>query len=562
MSDFRDVDSPLAWFRHWVDTKGNDLYLTQPMGGDEVLELSWQQVDDRARRMAAWITAQGFPAASQIAILSKNCHEWIIADLAIWMAGHVSVPLYPTLAAETVSQILEHSESKMIFVGKLDDWEMMKPGVPADMPGVAFTLAPDDALAKYPHFHSDIVEKTEPMALGDISERASEDLATLVYTSGSTGVPKGVMHSFGSLARAARGGREQIDVGDKERFLSYLPLAHVAERSVVENSSLFNGSEVYFADTLDTFLQDLRRARPTIFFSVPRLWTKFRSGVLEKMPEKKLNFLLKVPIISGKVKTKILTQLGLEHVRFGATGAAPLPPETIAWYRSLGLELLEVYGMSENFGYSHANAPGRAKVGTVGGSCPGVITKIADNGEILVKSPANMLGYYKMPEKTAEEFTEDGYFMTGDRGEVDSDGCLTITGRTKELFKTAKGKYVAPSPIENKLGTSAHIEVCCVSGADQGQPHALIMLSEEGVAHANANRDAITAEFEAHRKAINDKLSPHEQLQFLAIVKDSWDIDNGFLTPTMKIKRNVIEDAYLPHVDEWYAARQGVIWQA
>lgn len=564
MSDFRQSNSPLDWFRHWVDTDGDVTYLTQPLADGSTVDLSWNDVDKQARSIAAYLKAQNFAPLSQIAIMSQNCAEWIVTDIAIWMAGHVSVPLYPTLAPETVNQILTHSESKFIFVGKLSDWDEMKPGIPDGLPGAAFSLAPDDALSTYPHLQNDIIAKTEPLSVADIASRSDDDLATIVYTSGSTGVPKGVMHSFKTIAAAARGAREQVALDVGERMLSYLPLAHVAERAAVEMSSLFNRYHVFFNDSLQTFMADIQRAQPTIFFSVPRLWTKFRAGVLDKMPEKKLNRLLKVPILSGVVKKKVLTQLGLQDVRYAITGAAPLPKETLDWYRSLGLELLEGYGMSENFGYSHCTDPGdRNCTGTVGTVNPYVECRIADNGEIQVKSGANMLGYYKAPEKTAEEMTDDGWFKTGDRGEVDSEGRLKITGRTKELFKTAKGKYIAPAPIENKVGVHGAIEVCCVSGEGYGSPYCLIMLAEDAKGHLSepGAKEKLEKEFSELRETVNAQLDHHEHLQFFAVVKDNWGIDNGFLTPTMKIKRNVLEETYNPMLEDWYGRKQPVVWQ-
>jgi len=303
----------------------------------------------------------------------------------------------------------------------------------------------------------------------------------------------------------------------------------------------------------------LQRSRPTLFISVPRLWLKFQLGVFQKVPPKKLNRLLKIPILSGVVKKKILTQLGLNHVRFAGSGSAPIPKEVIDWYRSLGLELLEGYGMTENMSYSHCTKPGQVRVGYVGPSYPDVECRISEEGEILVKSPGNMTGYYKMPEKTAEEFTEDGFFKTGDQGEIDELGRLKITGRVKELFKTSKGKYVAPVPIENQINNHPRVEACCVSGAGYPQPFGVVMLSEEA---RGSDQDTVESELAAYLDDINAGLPPHERLAFLAVTRDEWQPENGFLTPTMKLKRTRLEETYGELADAWYAEKKPIVWQA
>jgi long-chain acyl-CoA synthetase len=287
-------------------------------------------------------------------------------------------------------------------------------------------------------------------------------------------------------------------------------------------------------------------------------------GVNEKMPPSKQKWLFKIPVLNNIVKKKILTQLGMNHVRVALTGSAPLPPQIIEWYRSLGLELLDVYGMSENFAYSHACKPNEVRVGYVGSVNPGVLHRIADNGEIQVKSPAQMIGYYKMPDKMAEEMTDDGYFKTGDRGEIDAQGRLRITGRVKELFKTSKGKYVAPVPIENKLNNHPKVEVVCVTGSGEPQPFALFMLSLDAtkeLAKGELDKETLTNEFKELLKGVNSTLEDHEVMDYIVVVKDQWTMENGFLTPTMKIKRNVIEDRYLKHGEQWVAQKQKVIWE-
>ncbi|GGE70805.1 AMP-binding protein [Streptosporangium jomthongense] len=548
---------PLDMVYHWEATKANSVYLTQPVGDGKVVEYTWARAVDEARRVASYLKSLNLPENSRIGLISKNCAHWIMTDWAVWMAGHISVPLYPTLNADTVNYVLNHAECEVLFVGKLDDWDMMKPGVPDSVRCISFPLSPpndfetwDDIVAKYPPLEEKV-------------QRDPDELATIVYTSGSTGKPKGVMLSFRNMAFAAEGAMEVLHVGPDERMLSYLPLAHVFERTFVELASLYAGFHLFFAESLDTFVEDMKRAQPTLFLSVPRLWVKFQQGVLHKLPQKKLDTLLKIPVVNKLIKKKILKGLGLDKVKLAGSGSAPLANDVLDWYRNLGLELLEGYGMSENFAYSHINKPGRTRTGYVGESMPGVETKISPDGEILIKSPATMVGYYKDEEKTRQAFTDDGFLKTGDRGEIDEMGRLKITGRMKEIFKTSKGKYIAPAPIENRLMTHQSIEMVCVSGANQTQPFAMIQLAE-GIRPKVSDggvRKELEESFTKLVENVNKTVDPHEQLAFAVIVTDDWTIENNFLTPTMKLKRDVVEDAYESKVNEWYAQHKKVIWQ-
>lgn len=545
---------PLHAAYHWEKTRPDDSWLTQPTGGGAVREFTWKQALDEARRMAAHLRSLDLPPNSHVALFSKNSAWWIITDLAIWMAGHVSIPLYPTLTPETIKQILQHSDSKLIFIGKLDGFEAMEPGIPEDLPRIRTPLSPETRGDRW----EDIVAKTEPLA--DSPQRDPDELATIIYTSGSTGVPKGVMHSFGHMGASAQGIIRQLDIHERDRMLSYLPLAHAFERWIVETVTLFAGFQVFFAESLDTFVHDLKRARPTLFISVPRLWQKFQSGVFQKMPPGRLQLLLKIPIVNGIIRNKVLSGLGLDQVRFAGSGSAPIPAPLIQWYRDLGLELLEGYGMTENFSYSHCNRPGQVRVGYVGQAYDEVECKLSDEGEILVKSPGDMLGYYKAEDLSKEAFDEDGFLKTGDRGEIDSLGRLRITGRVKELFKTSKGKYVAPAPIENKLMTHEVVEMACVSGNGQPSPFGIVMLSEGARKGLPANKQELAASLEQHVKQVNATLDHHEHLAFLVVVSEEWQIENGFLTPTMKLKRAKVDEVYGPHVDDWYAERKPIIW--
>jgi long-chain acyl-CoA synthetase len=544
------VRLPLQLFFEREARHPRQAYLVQPVGGGEVQTLTWGEVGQQARRAAHWLRARELPQGSHIALISKNCAHWIIADLAIWMAGHVSVPLYPNLTADSVGHVLTHSEAALVFVGKLDDWPTMAPGVPDGVSTISLPLCPPGAF----DFTWAALQTCSPIQ--DSPAPVASELATVIYTSGTTGLPKGVMHSFGTLGFAATHGTELFGLGEGDRLLSYLPLCHVAERMFVEMASIYTGQTVFFAESLDTFLTDLRRARPTALFGVPRIWTKFQLGVYSKIPEKRLDTLLRLPFIGKRVGRKVLAGLGLDALRIALSGAAPVPEALLRWYQRLGLDVLEVYGMTESCGYSHVCRPGQQTIGWIGLPCPGVEVRIDASGEVQVRSGATMLGYFKDPGKTAETLTGDGFLRTGDKGEQDAEGRLRLTGRLKEIFKTSKGKYVAPAPIENRLAEHARIEQVCVVGDGLGAPIGLCVLSAQ-----DQDRQALGASLERWLEQVNQTLDKHERLRRLVVVKDNWAVENGFLTPTLKIKRNVIESTYGPQFQDWSERSEAVVWQ-
>ena len=540
----------------------NHVYLTQPVGQGKVVDYTWGQTMDQARRMATHLHGLGFAPGARIGILSKNCAHFFMAELAIWMAGYTTVAIFPTEAASTIRFVLEHSEASLLFVGKLDTWPEQEPGVPADMPRIAFPLAP---ATPYDTWDA-ITARTAPMA--GFPQRAGTDLAMLIYTSGSTGQPKGVMHSFERIIAASELSVSQnmagvMTSGQEHRVLSYLPLAHVFERAVVEcNSFVIGQVHVFFAESLETFAADLRRARPTLFVSVPRLWLKFQQGVFSKIPARKLAIMLRIPILNKIVARKILTTLGLDQAKLAFSGSAPLPAELIRWYRSLGLQLLEGLGMTEDFAYSHSATPAFSEPGYVGIANPGVQARISPEGEILIKSPGQMVGYYKRPDLDAESFTADGFFHTGDLGSKRPDGQLKVTGRLKELFKTSKGKYVAPAPIENLLNIHPLIESSMVSGLGQPAAYAVVVLGEEFRPKQGdpAFRADAQAQLAKLLDQVNAQVPDYEKLQMIVVAKDPWSIENGCLTPTMKIRRSRIETVVEPKVEAWYANSSKVQW--
>jgi long-subunit acyl-CoA synthetase (AMP-forming) len=280
------------------------------------------------------------------------------------------------------------------------------------------------------------------------------------------------------------------------------------------------------------------------------------------MPPKKLDRLLSIPILRRIVARKILAGLGLDHVVLAGSGSAPLPPELLTWYRKLGLNLMEGYAMSEDFAYSHTSTKEKSLPGYVGVAYPEVRVRISPEGEILIKSPGRLAGYFKRPDLDAECFTEDGFFRTGDMGELRADGLLKITGRVKELFKTGKGKYVAPAPIENRLNAHPMVESAIVSGVGQQAAYAMVVLAEQ--LRSRLQDAAVRAEVEQAMAAllqdVNAQLVGHEKLHMLVVAKEPWSIENGCLTPTMKIKRSRIEGSVANRLDAWYAAAGPVVW--
>ena len=528
----------LDWLYKWEKEKPNSVYLTQPVAG-KWHNWTFKEVANEVRRMAGYINSLNLEKNSKIGILSKNCAHWIMADLAIFLSGNVSVPLYPNLNADTLSQILQHSETRLLFVGKLDDFSSQESAVPEKVDCISFPFYTEN----YPMW-DDLISNVEPV---ENLSRSSDELASIIYTSGTTGASKGVMHSFFNFSFSTVNASKALDIAkNDEVFFSYLPLSHIAERLLVQMCSLYVGGKVFFAESLETFSENLSFASPTVFLGVPRIWTKFQQGILSKLPQKKLDLLLKIPIISSLIKKKIKKGLGLLNADNIFTGAAPTPVATINWFAKLGINIQEAYAMTENACYSHVTLNSKIKVGYVGKALPFCNVKLSDINEILIKHEALMLGYYK-DEKQTNEIIKDGWLHTGDEGSIDSDGFLKITGRVKDIFKTSKGKYIAPTPIEMKLSENNYIEQVCVVGNGIPQPIALAVLSESAHAASDLN-ESISKTLED----VNNTLEKHEVLNNIVLLKENWTVENKFLTPTMKIKRNSIEKKYQANYTKWY----------
>jgi long-chain acyl-CoA synthetase len=542
---------PLDAFAKFAKEQPNNIYLRQPIDG-HYNETTWAEAYQKMLRLAAGYRSLGLEVGDKVAILSENCAEWFISDFALTAAGLISVPIYFTAGEKTISYVLEHSEAKAIVVGKLGDASAAKAAIPDDFLSIGM---PYDSVPCKVQL-TQLIDDNEPLV--DLHKPQVDDMFSITYTSGSTGNPKGVVLTFRNIVFGANSMDDTVDKPDKESVISYLPLAHITERALIQYASLYNGGMVTFNESLATFVRDLKSANVTAFLSVPRLWMKFQAGVLAKMPQKKLDRLLKIPVLRGLVKKKIKEQLGLSNTRICGSGSAPIAPSILEWYQKLGIEIAEGWGMTELTGMATSQFPFRAdKLGTIGKTVDGLQIKISDEGEILIRGDAVFKEYYKDPATTAETFTEDGWMLTGDRASIDTDGYFRITGRVKELFKSGKGKYVAPVPIESLMVQNQLIDQICVMGSGLAKPMAVLVLAPE--TSAGLSREAISASLAETLDLVNQQLEKHECLGGLCIAKETWAVENGMLTPTLKIKRDVLEGKYQGLIT--HESGEKVIWE-
>jgi long-chain acyl-CoA synthetase len=474
-----------------------------------------------------------------------------MADLAIMMSGHVSVPIYPTLHEESIKLILDHSDSKLLFVGKLDSYESQKN---------AFGNIPVISVEKYGISGSEtwesLVERNPPMQ--NIKYNEPTDLISIIYTSGTTGNPKGVMHSIANFANAVKNLGEDLVPPPHPRFFSYLPLSHIAERVALEMTAITWGGSLTFSESLDTFASNLEDTQPDLFLGVPRIYAKFKEKILEGLPQKKLNVLLKIPVLNSFIKKKIRYKLGLSKAIYIASGAAPLSVNIMKWYMKLDIEIIQAYGMTEDCIISHCNLPGRNKIGSVGKLTHGAHAKLSDIGEICVKNNSLLLGYYKNPEETAKVFDTQGYLKTGDIGEYDHDGYLFITGRAKDQFKTDKGKYISPAPMELTLSKNPDIEQVCVVG--MGIPQPILLVIPSAVGKSKPPSELKESLFQSILD-INPSLEKHEKIEKAVIMKEDWTIENGLMTPSLKVKRSQVEKIHMHMYRQWFDSDEKVLYE-
>jgi len=530
--------TPLQMFYYLEKAKPDDTWIHQPEN-KQWTPYSWGQAGDIVRRIAAGLSALELPKGSKIAILSKNSIYWYLCDLAIMMSGHVSVPAFTTMDAKGTRYLLDNSETKAMFIGPADNWQDVADVIPADitlisMPGVSLDN-------EYTSLETMLTEH-EPLQ-GDYQPLAGE-LCTIIYTSGTTGMPKGVMHSHGSLARSGQSMLNTYKTTEADRFISFLPLSHIFERAVLMQS-LACGGQVFFNQSLETFADDMLIANPTWFCAPPRIWQKFQQAIIAKIGAEKLEAMLANAASSPQIQTMVQESMGLSKARIRVTGGGQTPSELYGWYQQLGMPLYDIYGMTEA-APTATNLPEANKTGTVGRPVVGAEVKISDNGEILTRTPCMMMGYYNDPEKSKEDLA-GGWMHTGDLGVIDEDGYLRVTGRIKEIFKTAKGKYVAPTKVENKMSNTPFVENLCLVGSGLPATILLVNLTEDG---NKTDEEQLKSLLIEKMNAINTELEKHERMSHIIVTHETWSIQNSLLTHTTKIKRNAIEDKYAHIIKE------------
>lgn len=544
--------TPLLQFLKWEKDCPNDLFLRQPFNG-EWRNWTFQQAGEEIRKIAAGLKRLNLPVRSNVSLLSKNCAHWVMADLAIMMAGYISVPLYATLTAPSIKQILEHSGAKAIIIGKLDNFKAQQEGIP----GGILRIGIETYGINETYSWEKMIVSEKPLA--EAADWDRDELLTIMYTSGTTGKPKGVMHSAGNFDNVLNVAKTDLKIPMRPRLFSYLPMSHIAERMGIEMIGIYQGGVFSFAETLESFPLNLADTQPDLFFAVPRIWAKFREKISDKLPPPKLNRLLSIPILNNIIRKSIKKKLGLSRATHIYSGAAPISAEMQEWFQKIGITIFQAIGMTEDCVYSHFNRHGANRFGTVGQALTGAIVKFADDGEMRIKNPSLMKGYYKEPELTAASFDEDGFLKTGDKAERDKDGFVRIVGRVKDQFKTDKGKYVSPGPIEMLLLANQDIEQCCVVGMGIPQPIALVVLSAAGKAKS---KEEIVKSLTDSLNQVNPKLESYEKLEKAVIMKGEWTIENGLLTPTLKVKRNEVEKIHIPKYPTWYHTQPGVVvWE-
>jgi long-chain acyl-CoA synthetase len=500
--------------------------------GDNIAEWSWRQARDEINAAGAWLERE-FGAGINMALLSVNRPHWFIADLAIIKSGNVTVPLFTTLSRRHSEYILDFAEVKVFFLGQTANWDEVRDVLPADV-----------EIITLPGVDCDLPHRTWDSIVEACAGRAPEymadydDMISIVFTSGTTGTPKGAIQTHRSFVAPAERIQLKAQFPDRCRAFSYLPLAHIAERNVVEAYSIVYASQVTFNESLETLVRDMHEARPHYLFGAPRVWEQLQLGVIagfgsrEKFDEA---FAADPEGIARAIREK----LGLQDAMYLITGAAPAPPSMLDWYWSIGLKLTEGYGQTEAMGLIGAT-PEQNRRGSIGTASKLIEVKIGEDDELLVRAEGLSPGYYKRPEKT-EELWKDGWLHTGDKARIDDDGFVFLSGRVKEYFKTIHGKFVSPAPIESDFASCPVVEQLCLLGRGYSKTVMVCVLSSDAADRSEADVELAVLERAAQ---INDTVYKHARIGAIIITRDPWTIENGMLTPTLKIRRGEVEQKF------------------
>ncbi len=520
-----------ALVAHWAEQCPDRVWL-KDLSAEGSTEWTWAEADREISAVAS-ILEQQFGHGENMVILSRNRAHWVLADLAIISSGNITVSMFTTLPESTADYILGFTEAKVMFVGETSNWEAVRRVLPRD---ITLVTLPGVELEEEHLKWDDLVAAAQ----GQRPQYAAQpdDVISLVFTSGTTGVPKGVIQTHESNLIPINRFITEFGIRENPRYFSYLPLSHIAERQIVEFSSIVACGEVSFNESLETLLRDLPRTRPHMFFGPPRVWEQFQQAIVAKFGGHEAVEQALAADREG-ISKLVLETMGLSEVEYCLTAAAPTPPALIHWFEAMGLTLMEGFGQTEAMGLI-LNSNAQRKIGSIGKPIGEVEFRLTEEGELAVKAAGCTPGYYKMPEKTAELII-DGWLHTGDKARVDEDGFIYITGRVKDYFKTIQGKFVAPPPIEGEFARNPHAEQQCLLGRGYSKTVMVTVLTSEAQARERAEVEAALHETVA---AINKAIEKHARIGALIISHDPWSIDNEILTPTMKIRRDKVEERF------------------
>ena len=535
----------------------NEVFLRQP-NGDTWEEFTYDEVITEALKLVTGMKKMGLQKGDHVGIYSKNCYHWLIAEIAIMLGGFVTVPFYANLVGDALYEVINLSDIKFLFVGKIDNWEKAKSGIPEDLPIVSFSHYSGSAKITSGIEWDEFIKDLEPDS--ENYRPVLDEIWAIFYTSGTTGVPKGAVMTYAPAANLWINQGEKhksfnLDSPGKNTFISYLPLNHIAEQALVVTGSLYHEGQISFVESLYTFAKNLADVKPSVFLAVPNIWIKLQQGVMAKTPQ--LDAMMRMPKVADQVRKKIRVALGLDNTKLIISGASALPSLTVEWFQKVGIYIQETFGMTEALGIVILQPMDDIRLGRTGKRLEEGQIKIDPlTDEILIKNGWMFKEYYNEPELTNSSFNKDGFYKTGDTGDLDADDYLKVKGRVNDTFKTAKGEFIVPAPIESRFADNELIEQICIVGLDLPQPIGLIQLSDNS---KNWSYEEIKENLLDTLKSVNIELHLHERLNKLLIISEKWSLENGILTPTNKIKRNVIHETYKHLFEDWYNDKNKII---